>query len=223
LHDLESWNKSTQLPLAVEHGSERFYRRGSADDGTAPGLVPAGVVGADCNSSGPAMDDKEAESVSDQSAIQPGGQSEAAAVLGMMATACSRLASVEGKLGSVPLMKRDLESLVKGQEKMETTVERIEEAQRNAQTQFERQFQLQQLQIQETRIRLESYEATAKKVEDLEKLYGELDKKVFAYALLAAVVGAVVSTLFSGLPAWLERHPLQKASFIMSSALVRLQ
>jgi len=120
-------------------------------------------------------------------------------------------------------MKRDLESLVKGQEKMETTVERIEEAQRDAQTQFERQFQFQQLQIQETRIRLESYEATAKKVEDLEKLYGELDKKVFAYALLAAAGGAVVGTLFTGLPGWLERHPLQKASFIMSSALVRLQ
>jgi len=84
----------------------------------------------------------------------------------MMATACSRLASVEGKLG---------------------------------------------------------YEATAKKVVDLEKLYGELDKKVFAYALLAAASGAVIGTLFTGLPAWLERHPLQKASFVMSSALVRLQ
>jgi hypothetical protein len=161
--------------------------------------------------------------VSSQPVTQLEGQSDVAAFLGMMTTACDRLASVEGKLGNVPLMQRDLESLVRGQEKMETTVERIEQAQRDAQTQFEKQFQLQQLQIQETRIRLESYEATAKKVEDLEKLYGELDKKVFAYALLAAVVGAVVSTLFSGLPGWLERHPLQKASFIMSSALVRLQ
>ena len=114
-------------------------------------------------------------------------------------------------------------SLVKGQEKMETTVERIEQAQRDAQIQFERQFQLQQLQIQATQLKLESYEATAKKVVDLEKLYGELDKKVFAWALLAAAAGAVVGTLFTGLPAWLERHPLQKASFIMSSALVRLQ
>jgi len=161
--------------------------------------------------------------VSSQPVIQLEGQSEAAAVLGMMATACDRLASVEGKLGNVPLMQRDLEALVKGQEKMETTVERIEQSQRDAQTQFERQFQLQQLQIQATQLKLENYEATAKKVEDLEKLYGELDKKVFAYALLAAVVGAVVSTLFTGLPAWLERHPLQKASFIMSSALARLQ
>jgi hypothetical protein len=129
----------------------------------------------------------------------------------MMTTACDRLASVEDNLGNVPLMQRDLGSLVKGQEKMETTVERIEQAQRDAQTQFERQFQLQ----------LESYEATAKKVVDLEKLYGELDKKVFAYALLAAAAGVVVGTLFTGLPAWLERHPLQKASFMMSSALVR--
>jgi hypothetical protein len=161
--------------------------------------------------------------VSSQPVTQLEGQSDVAAFLGMMTTACDRLASVEGKLGHVPLMQRDLESLVKGQEKMETTVERIEEAQRNAQTQFERQFQFQQLQIQATQLKLESYEATAKKVEDLEKLYGELDKKVFAYALLAAVVGAVVSTLFTGLPAWLERHPLQKASFIMSSALARLQ
>ena len=161
--------------------------------------------------------------MSSQPVTQLEGQSDVAAFLGMMTTACDRLASVEGKLGNVPLMQRDLESLVRGQEKMETTVERIEQAQRDAQTQFEKQFQLQQLQIQETRIRLESYEATAKKVEDLEKLYGELDKKVFAYALLAAVVGAVVGTLFTGLPAWLERHPLQKASFIMSSALVRLQ
>jgi hypothetical protein len=156
-----------------------------------------------------------------QSGGQPGGQSEVAAVLGMMATACSRLASVEGKLENVPLMQRDLGSLVRGQEKMETTVERIEQAQRDAQTQFEKQFQLQQLQIQATQIKLESYEATAKKVADLEKLYGELDKKVFAYALLAAAVGAVVSTLFTGLPAWLERHPLQKASFIMPPALAR--
>ena len=159
--------------------------------------------------------------MSSQPVTQLEGQSDVAAFLGMMTTACDRLASVENKVGNVPLINQSLMSLVKGQEKMETTVERIEEAQRNAQTQFERQFQLQQLQIQETRIRLESYEATAKKVVDLEKLYGELDKKVFAYALLAAVVGAVVSTLFTGLPAWLERHPLQKASFIVSSALVR--
>jgi len=48
-----------------------------------------------------------------------------------------------------------------------------------------------------------------------------LDKKVFAYALLAAAGGAVVGTLFTGLPGWLERHPLQPASFIVSSALVR--
>jgi hypothetical protein len=39
--------------------------------------------------------------------------------------------------------------------------------------------------------------------------------------LLAAAAGVVVGTLFTGLPAWLERHPLQKASFMMSSALVR--
>lgn len=159
--------------------------------------------------------------MSDQSATQAGGQSDVAAFLGMMTTACDRLASVEDNLGNVPLMQRDLGSLVKGQEKMETTVERIEQAQRDAQTQFERQFQLQQLQIQATQIKLESYEATAKKVVDLEKLYGELDKKVFAYALLAAAAGVVVGTLFTGLPAWLERHPLQKASFMMSSALVR--
>ncbi len=192
-------------------------------DSAAPGPVPAGVVGVDCSSIGAAMDGKEVAAVSDQLAIQPGGQSEVAAVLGMMATACSRLASVEGKLGNVPLMQRDLESLVKGQEKMETTVERIEKSQQDAQTQFERQFQLQQLQIQETQLKLQHYEATAKKVVDLEKLYGELDKKLFAYALLSAAAGAVVSTLFTGLPAWLERHPLQKASFIVSSALVRLQ
>ena len=152
--------------------------------------------------------------MNDQSAMQAGGQTEVAAVLGMMATACSRLASVEDKLGNVSLMQRDLESLVKGQEKMETTVEKI-------QTQFEKQFQLQQLQIQATQLKLESYESTAKKVVDLEKLYGELDKKVFAYALLAAAVGAVVGTLFTGLPAWLERHPLQKAGVMMSAVLVR--
>jgi hypothetical protein len=179
------------------------------------------VVGGDRESHGAPLDGREAEAVSDQSAMQAGGQSEVAAVLGMMATACSRLASVEDKLGNVPLMQQTLESLVKGQEKMETTVERIEQAQRDAQTQFERQFQLQQLQIQATQLKLEHYEASAKKVVDLEKLYGELDKKVFAYALLAAAVGAVVGTLFTGLPAWLERHPLQKASFIVSSALVR--
>ncbi len=161
--------------------------------------------------------------MSSQPVTQLEGQSDVAAFLGMMTTACDRLASVENKVGNVPLINQSLMSLVKGQEKMETTVERIEEAQRNAQIQFERQFQLQQLQIQATQLKLESYEATAKKVVDLEKLYGELDKKVFAYALLAAVVGAVVSTLFTGLPAWLERHPLQKASFVMSSALVRLQ
>jgi hypothetical protein len=161
--------------------------------------------------------------VSSQPVTQLEGQSDVAAFLGMMTTACDRLASVENKVGNVPLINQSLMSLVKGQEKMETTVERIEQAQRDAQIQFERQFQLQQLQIQATQLKLESYEATAKKVVDLEKLYGELDKKVFAWALLAAAAGAVVGTLFTGLPAWLERHPLQKASFIMSSALVRLQ
>ena len=56
MHDLESWNKSTQLPLAVEHGYKRFYRRGGADDCAAPGLIFAGVVGADLDSLGAAMD-----------------------------------------------------------------------------------------------------------------------------------------------------------------------
>jgi hypothetical protein len=61
------------------------------DDGAAPGLVSAGVVGADRESHGERLDGREAEAVSDQSAIQTGGQSEVAAVLGMMAAACGRL------------------------------------------------------------------------------------------------------------------------------------
>ncbi len=47
--------------------------------------------------------------------------------------------------------------------KSHMNVERIEQSQRDAQTQFERQFQLQQLQIQATQLKLENYEATAKK------------------------------------------------------------
>lgn len=47
MYDLESWNKSTQLPPAVEHGPERFYLHGSVYDGTAPGLVPGSLVGDD--------------------------------------------------------------------------------------------------------------------------------------------------------------------------------
>ncbi len=78
--------------------------------------------------------------MSSQPVTQLEGQSDVAAFLGMMTTACDRLASVENKVGNVPLINQSLMSLVKGQEKMETTVERIEQAQRDAQIQFERQF-----------------------------------------------------------------------------------
>lgn len=153
--------------------------------------------------------------MSDLSAIQPKGPvSEVAAVLGMMETACGRLASVEEKLGNVPLMQQTLASIMKGQEKMESLVEKIEESHRESREQNRDRLHEHQLKIQAIELRLINYETTVEKVE-------ELDKKLFGYALVAAVAGAVIGAIFAGAPGWLDRHPEKDSRGVTPSALVR--
>jgi len=164
-------------------------------DGATPGSVPAGVVGADRAPYGERLDGREAEAVNDQSAMQPGGQSEVAAVLGMMATACGRLASVEDKLGDVPLIQQTLESLMKGQEKVEGLIEKIEESHREAREQYRDQLHEHQLKIQAIELRLENYNTIVKLAYDTET----------TLQINSAVTGALVLALLAiaaNGPAW---------------------
>jgi DNA repair exonuclease SbcCD ATPase subunit len=153
------------------------------------------VVGADRAPYGERLDGREAEAVNDQSAMQPGGQSEVAAVLGMMATACGRLASVEDKLGDVPLIQQTLESLMKGQEKVEGLIEKIEESHREAREQYRDQLHEHQLKIQAIELRLENYNTIVKLAYDTET----------TLQINSAVTGALVLALLAiaaNGPAW---------------------
>jgi hypothetical protein len=149
-----------------------------------------------------------------ESVAQPGSQSEIAAFLGILKTACDRLHGLEGKLETIAKIGFRLEAVEKGQEQIADKIDRSAQAHQSLQEKYLDQSHKHELKIQAIQFKLQNYDTTVAKVE-------ELDKKVFAYALLAAAAGALAGALFAGLPGWLERHPLQKASFMMSSALVR--
>ena len=152
-------------------------------------------MGTDQESHGKRLDGSEAEAVSDQSAIQTGGQSEVAAVLGMMATACGRLASVEDKLGNVPLIQQTLESLMKGQEKMEGLVEKIEESHREAREQYRDQLHEHQLKIQAIELKLTNYDTVAETVQSTKTTLG-------VNSFFTTVLGAALVLIVANGPAW---------------------
>jgi|688.fasta_scaffold63876_3 hypothetical protein len=164
-------------------------------DGAAPGPVPAGVVVADQESHGERLDGREAEAVSDQPAIQTGGQSEVAAVLGMMATACGRLASVENKLGNVPLIQQTLESLMKGQEKMEGLVEKIEESHRESREQYRDQLHEHQLKIQAIEQKITNYDTVVETVQSTKTTLG-------VNSFFTTILGAALVLIVANGPAW---------------------
>ena len=118
------------------------------------------------------------------------------------------------KLDAVAKQGDRLERVEDGQKEIKDKIDKSAEAHQALQTQYLNQSHKHELEIQEIQLRLKNYETTVEKVE-------ELDKKVFAYALLAAVAGAVVGAMFTGLPAWLERHPEKDSRLIMPPALTR--
>jgi hypothetical protein len=141
--------------------------------------------------------------VSDQSAMQPGGQSEVAAVLGMMATACNRLASVEDKLGNVPLIQQTLASIMKGQEKMESLVEKIEESHREAREQYQEQLHEHQLKIQAIELKLENYKTVVDTVESTKTT-------LRINSVFTTILGVTLGLIVANGPAWwslFKPHP----------------
>ena len=118
------------------------------------------------------------------------------------------------KLDAVAQQGDRLVRVEDGQEEIKQKIDKSAEAHQALQAQYLKQSYKHELGIQEIQLRLKNYETTVGKVE-------ELEKKLFAYALLAAAVGTVAGALFAGLPAWLERYPQKGSGFIMPPALVR--
>lgn len=118
------------------------------------------------------------------------------------------------KLDAVAQQGDRLKRVEDGQGEIKEKIDKSAEAHQALQTQYLNQSHKHELEIQEIQLRLKNYEETVKKVE-------AIDKKVFAYALVAAVVGTVAGALFAGLPAWMERHPEKDAGTIVPPALVR--
>ena len=118
------------------------------------------------------------------------------------------------KLDAVAQQGDRLKRVEDGQEEIKQKIDKSAEAHQALQTQYLKESHKHELGIQEIQLRLKNYESTVGKVE-------ELEKKLFAYALLAAAVGAAAGALFTGLPAWLERHPQKGSGFIMPPALTR--
>ncbi len=118
------------------------------------------------------------------------------------------------KLDAVAQQGDRLKRVEDNQNDIKDKIDKSADAHQKLQEKYLEQSHKHELEIQAIQLKLQNYNSIVAKVE-------ELDKKVFAYALLAAAAGALAGALFHGLPGWLERQPLQKASFIMSSALVR--
>ena len=135
--------------------------------------------------------------------MQSGGQSEVAAVLGMMETACGRLASVESKLENVALINQSLELLMKGQGKMETTIERIEQAHRDAREQYRDQLHEHQLEIQAIKLKLENYNTIIETVESTKTT-------LRINSVFTTILGIALGLIVANGPAWwslFKPHP----------------
>ena len=137
-------------------------------------------------------------------------------MLGILRSACERLGSVQDKLEGVASLPDKLDNLKDWLTALEKKIDKSADAHESLQTRYLEQSHKHELEIQAIQLRLKNYETTVKKVE-------ELDKKVFAYALLGTVAGAIVTALFTGLPAWRENDPPQKTSAIITSELQRGQ
>ena len=109
------------------------------------------------------------------------------------------------KLDAVAKLGDRLERVEDGQGEIKAKIDKSAEAHQLLQTQYLNQSHKHELEIQAIQLKLQNYDTTVKKVD-------ELDKKVFAYALLAAAAGALAGALFAGLPGWLERHPIKSST-----------
>ena len=180
-------------------------------DGAAPGPVPAGVVVADQESHGERLDGREAEAVNEDlfQGLQPPSAEGTSLLVALLPRLCEKLDAV-AKLGE------RLERVEDGQSEIKDKIDKSADAHQKLQEKYLEQSHKHELEIQAIQLKLQNYDTTVKKVD-------ELDKKVFAYALLAAVAGTVAgtllaavastvaNTLFTGLPAWKERDLAEKA------------
>ncbi len=94
------------------------------NDGAAPGLVSAGVVGADRESHGERLDGREAEAVSEEHS-SPDGYISASAISGlldMLNRACGEFSEVKRELKDVTSIKYDLTSVRESQSRTESAI-----------------------------------------------------------------------------------------------------
>jgi len=178
-------------------------------DGATPSPISAGVVGTDRAPYGERLDGREAEAVSEDllQGLQPPSVEGTSLLVALLPRLCE-------KLDAVAQQGDRLKRVEDNQNDIKDKIDKSADAHQKLQEKYLEQSHKHELEIQAIQLKLQNYDTTVAKVE-------ELDKKVFAYALLAAAAGALAGALFAGLPGWLERHPLQKASSMMSSALVR--
>ena len=178
----------------------------------ASGAVPARLVGADGGAGRAALDAGEAGAMSDD-LLQSlhVGQPISSEGVSLLVALLPRLCE---KLDAVAQQGDRLERVEDGQKEIKDKIDKSAEAHQKLQERYLEQSHKHELEIQAIQLRLKNYEDTVKKVEDLEK-------KLFAYALLAAAVGTVAGALFAGLPAWLERHPQKDSGLIIPPTLAR--
>lgn len=185
----------------------------------APGVISARLVGADTGASRAALDAGEVGAVSEdrqtfEAVAQPGPQSEIAALLGILKTACDRLHGLEGKLETIAKIGFRLEAVEKGQEQIADKIDRSAQAHQSLQEKYLDQSHKLEIEILAINARIKGYE-------DVVKTVTRLDKNVSAYVLLAVVGGGILGALFAGLPAWLDRVKNSKASTMNPPSLVR--
>ena len=185
----------------------------------APGAVSACLVRADGGAGCAALDAGEVGAVNEdrqtlEAVAQPVSQSEIAAFLGILKTACDRLHGLEGKLETIAKIGFRLEAVEKGQEQIANKIDRSAQAHQSLQEKYLDQSHKHEIEILAINGRIKDYEEVARTVT-------RLDKNVSAYVLLAVVGGGMLGALFAGLPAWLDRMKHSKTGTMTPPALVR--
>lgn len=149
--------------------------------------------------------------MNDQS-INSGDSKAIAALLGVLQNACTEMHGVQGELRKIGEMGGRLAALEKGQHDMMAKIDQASQAHQSLQLKYLEQSGKHELEIQAISLRLENYPALVSSVQGI-------DKKLFAYGLIAVVASAIIGALFAGLPAWLDRYAPQKSGAIVSPVL----
>jgi len=159
-------------------------------------------------------------------------ESELAALLSILRNACTELHEVRGELKKVGEMDGRLAAVESCQRRMESKMDEAAKSFQQTQVEYIQQTSRHALEIQALTLKTANYDLeiqaltlkTANYALEIQALtlktanydtlvstINDLEKKLFAYILMAAVSAGIIGALFAGVPPWLDQISPQKA------------